>query len=59
MIMLKKFICTKNTDKNFIIYKRVELEKMTIKTLRTLAKHRKINLQKNEKVLISILKFYQ
>ena len=27
----KKFVCTKSTDKNFIIYERVELEKMTIK----------------------------
>jgi len=45
----KKFVCTKSTDKDFIIYERVELEKMTIKTLRALAKQRKINLQKKRK----------
>lgn len=34
----KKFVCTKNTNKDFITYERVELEKMTLKTLRAFAK---------------------
>ena len=45
----KKFVCTKSTDKDLIIYERVELEKMTVKTLRTLAKQCKINLQNKRK----------
>ena len=34
---------TLNTDKDFIIYERVELENMTVKGLRTLAKQCNIN----------------
>ena len=37
---------TLNTNGDLIIYEKVELEKMTLKTLRALAKQRKINLQK-------------
>merc|ERR1712060_446681 len=40
---------TLNIDKDSMIYERVELEKMTVKELRALAKHRKINLQKKRK----------
>ena len=40
---------TLNTDRDLIIYERVELEKMTIPTLRALAKQRKINLQQKRK----------
>jgi hypothetical protein len=45
----EKIVCTKSTDKNSIIYERVELEKMSVKVLKALAKERKINLQKKRK----------
>ena len=38
-----------NSNKNQIIYKKVELEKMTVKELRALAKQRRINLKKKRK----------
>jgi hypothetical protein len=37
----KKFMSTKNTDKDLIIYERTELEKIPIKTLKKLAKQTK------------------
>ena len=49
MLKKNKNKLTLNTNRDLIIYERVELEKMTIKTLRALAKQRKINLQKKRK----------
>ena len=49
MLKKNKNKLTLNTDRDLIIYERVELKKMTIKTLRALAKQRKINLQKKRK----------
>ena len=57
----KKFLCTKSTDKDIIIYERVELEKKNIKTLRALAKEHKINLQQNRKkseIINIVLSFF-
>lgn len=48
-MLKKKNKLTLNTNRDLIIYERVELEKMTIKTLKALAKQRKINLKKKRK----------